>query len=64
MLFSIMSLNMLFSCSRKKNLLGVESWQQGVLMSTPCIQRLRPKRLVVSEYEVPKVKDKGINPKR
>ena len=34
-------------------LLGVEIWQQGVLMSTPC--SLRPNRLVVSEYEVPKV---------
>ena len=43
------------SYSETTNLLGVEIWQQGVLMSTPCSQSLRPNRLVVSEYEVPKV---------
>ena len=43
------------SYSETNNLLGVEMRQQGVLMSTPCSQSLRPNRLVVSEYEVPKV---------
>ena len=33
----------------------VEIWQLGVLMSTPCCQISTPYRLVVSEYEVPKV---------
>ena len=35
--------------------LGLKLWQQGVLMRTPCCQSLRSNRLVVSEYEVPKV---------
>ena len=33
----------------------VEIWQLGVLMSTPCCKISTPYRLVVSEYEVPKV---------
>ena len=41
------------SYSETTNLWGVG--QQGVLMSTPCSQSLRPNRLVVSEYEVPNV---------
>ena len=35
--------------------LGLKLWQQGVLMRTSCCQGLRSNRLVVSEYEVPKV---------
>ena len=35
--------------------LDLKLWQQGVLMRTPCCQSLRSNRLVVSEYEVPKV---------
>ena len=41
--------------SKTTILLGVEIWQLGVLMSTPCCQISTPYRLVVSEYEVPKV---------
>ena len=43
------------SYSETINLLDLKLWQQGVLMSTPCYQSLRSNRLVVSEYEVPKV---------
>ena len=42
------------SYSKTTILLGVEIWQLGVLMSTPCCQISTPYRLVVSEYEVPK----------
>ena len=43
------------SYSETTNLLGLRLWLQGVLMSTPCCQISTPNRLVVSEYEVPKV---------
>ena len=43
------------SYSKTTILLGVEIWQLGVLRSTPCCQISTPYRLVVSEYEVPKV---------
>ena len=43
------------SYSETTNLLDLKLWQQGVLMSTPCCQSLRSNRLVVSEYELPKV---------
>ena len=43
------------SYSETTNLLGLRLWLQGVLMSTPCCQISTSNRLVVSEYEVPKV---------
>ena len=43
------------SYSETTNQLDLKLWQQGVLMRTPCCQSLRSNRLVVSEYEVPKV---------
>ena len=43
------------SYSETTNLLSLRLWLQGVLMSTPCCQISTPNRLVVSEYEVPKV---------
>ena len=43
------------SYSETTNLLDLKLRQQGVLMSTPCCRSLRSNRLVVSEYEVPKV---------
>ena len=43
------------SYSETTYLLDLKLWQQGVLMSTPCCQISTAYRLVVSEYEVPKV---------
>ena len=43
------------SNSETTYLLGLRLWLQGVLMSSPCCQISTPNRLVVSEYEVPKV---------
>ena len=43
------------SYSETTKLLDLKLWQQGVLMSTPCCQISTVYRLLVSEYEVPKV---------
>ena len=43
------------SYSETTYLLDLKLWQQGVLMSTPCCQISTVYRLLVSEYEVPKV---------
>ena len=40
------------SFSETTNMLAIEIWHKGVLMSTPCCQSLRSNSLVVSEYEI------------